>query len=173
MKKIVKLFILFTCTVSQLFGQNPEKFEHGEMRIANDTYEVVILNNSGVIGIANESKNTIINIKSLDIQEPLQVYPPDLDLDTQADQRIVFAVLAEKLHLLKENKEFIKIFYAFNPKGDIMVLQYTISNKTLITPTEIALIDSRIRNEIKGRFLTGGYEAWPIIYHSSRPWIYF
>lgn len=150
------------------------QFREGNMEIGGDIYEVFFSEKS--IGMLNLSKNT------KDIPLPsrggyldgvLPVEEKDKHADTALAKSIVMDVLKDKRVILRENKDFVRVNYVFYQNGDVMNINFSLPKHTLITPTEIARIDQRLRKEMKAWFTGRDYKEYPAIHYNKQKRIYF
>lgn len=156
----------------QVFAQHPEKIEVGQWHIGDEVYNVVFSKNYKTILIENTSKN--VNPLLLPSVDPdLRLIPAEIHIDVKKERRIIFEVLTDKLPKLKENKEFIRVTYAFNARGNVILLDFAFANSTIMTLKDVAKIDQRLRKEIKATFSGESYKTQEYIFAGRRPVIYF
>ena len=103
----------------------------------------------------------------------LPVMEKDKHADTVRATAIVKEVLKDKIVELRENKDYISIRYVFYQNGQVMNINYGLPQYTLITPTEIAEIDQRLRKEVKAWFTGRDYKQFPAIHYNKQKRIYF
>ena len=97
---------------------------------------------------------------------PLGIRPGDMKVDTTVDRKVFCEVLKNKLEALRENSEIITISYVFEHNGEVLdITDYTFPRNTIITPKELALIDKRLRREVKASFKGREYLQHPVIYY--------
>jgi len=95
----------------------------------------------------------------------LMVRPSDIKVDTVMDRKIFSEVLKNKLQKLRTNGERITIRYVFGKDGDVVdISSYSLPRNTFITPKELALIDKRLRKEVKASITGPDYLNWPVIF---------
>ncbi|MFB5945835.1 hypothetical protein [Albibacterium profundi] len=95
---------------------------------------------------------------------PLMVLRSDMKVDTVIDRKIIYEVLEDKLENLKANGEELTVRYAFGPDGDVVdISSFSLARNTLITPQELALIDKRLRKEVRASFKGPDYRNWKVI----------
>ncbi|TFF33561.1 hypothetical protein [Mucilaginibacter psychrotolerans] len=94
----------------------------------------------------------------------IRMNPKDIHLDTIEIRKVVYRVMADKINILKQNKEKISIGMVFKPSGSVVDIWFTLNENTLITATEMERLDNELRTSIIARF-TGKqylkYEAIP------------
>lgn len=172
-----KIFLMITIVlIGPFILPAQERFEHGTMNVGDAVYDIRISTEYPVIGISNLSKN------KKEIPRPSRggyhdgVFPireEDKHADTVLAKSIVMDILKDKLVLLKENKDFVGINYVFYQNGKVMNIDFILPKYTLITPTEIARIDTRLRKEMKAWFTGRDYKEYPAIHYNKQKRIYF
>lgn len=96
---------------------------------------------------------------------PWPIEKKDKKVDTVAEKRVLQEVLKDKLNKLNTNNEEITIRYVFSQEGNVVdISSYSLSRNTLVTPKELALIDKRLRKEVKATFTGPAYLQWPVIF---------
>ena|SRR5690606_29480993 len=167
MKNIVKSVIAVTVNVILcLTAIAQDKFTEGKHTISDRVFETrfseINANNMIVTSQLPQYRNGYGLPKTT---TPLAVRPGDMKVDTVVDREIFYEVLKDKLKKLRTNGEKITIFYVFGQGGDIVDIEgYFLPRHTVITPRELALIDKRLRKEVKASFTGPDYLNWPVIF---------
>lgn len=92
-----------------------------------------------------------------------------MTVDTLVDRNVICDVLGDKLAALQANKDWVSIDYVFGHHGNVLdITSYSFPKNTLITPKEVALIDKRLREEVKAVFRGREYLNWPVIFYGRR-----
>jgi len=143
-----------------------DKFTEGKQIVGDRTFETrfseINANNMIVTSQLPQYRNGYGLPKTT---TTLAVRPGDMKVDTVVDREIFYEVLKDKLKNLRTNGEKITIFYVFGQDGDIVDIEgYFLPRNTVITPRELALIDKRLREEVKASFKGPDYLNWPMIF---------
>jgi|GEM_PF-1919894 len=166
-KYIVRLALAMSVS-SMLFSaaMAQEKFTEGKLTTGNKTFEVAY---------SNIDPNNMIVISRLPQYKkgyprpntsapPLPIRKGDMKVDTVLDRTIIYEVLKDKLEALKNNREKFIIYYVFGQDGNVVdIPSYNLFRYTSITPKELALIDKRLRKEVKTTFKGRNYLQFPVI----------
>lgn len=168
MKNIVKSVIIVTVNILLcLTATAQDKFTEGKQTLDGRTFETRFTEIDVNIMIVNSQLPQYKNGYPLPMgpTHPLMVRPKDMKVDTVVDRMIVYNVLKHKLEKLRVNGERITISYVFGQDGNVVdISSYFLSRNTLITPKELALIDKRLRKEVKASFKGPDYLNWPVIF---------
>jgi len=168
MKDIVKSVIALTINVILcLTAMAQDKFTEGKQIVGDRTFEIkfseINANRIAVISNLPQYKNgySLPNGQT----QPLMVRPSDIKVDTVVDRKIFYEVLKNKLKKLRINDETITVYYVFGQDGDVVDISfYILPRNTVITLRELALIDKRLREEVKASFKGPDYLNWPVIF---------
>lgn len=83
---------------------------------------------------------------------PLPIRKGDMQVDTTQQRKIIYEVLADKREKLHQQRECVAMTYEFGQDGKVINVIFGLPHNTIISPREIALIDKRLRKEVKATF---------------------
>lgn len=172
MKRIFLMIVMVFGVLLTLSAQ--DQFKHGCIKIGSDIYDIQVDTESSIIGVSNisKNKNDIPKLEKEVARSLLPIKELDINFDVEREKEIVLDVLNNKRNILTSNKEAMGIRYIFYPDGRIMNINFILLQKTAITPQEIAIIDKRLRSELKASFTGTEYKGYPVI-HYTKKWMVF
>jgi len=151
------------CSISEA----QEKFVQGLQTVDGKTFKVTFSKSFDIMSV--DSRLPIYKDGYPQPQSPtppLPIRSGDMEVDTVVDRNIFFDVLESKLDALNTNKEVVIINYVFDHDGNILdISSYGFPKNTLITPKELAMIDKRLRKEVKASFKGREYLEHPVIFY--------
>jgi len=168
MKKFLRLLaITIANMILCLTAEAQEKFTEGKLTVDDRIFETgfseIDTNRMWVITKLPQYENGYPLPKSP--TPPLPTRDGDMKVDTIIDKTVVHEVLRDKLEELKTNGERITIHYVFGQDGNVVdISSYSLPRNTLITPKELAMIDKRLRKEVKATFKGREYLEHPVIF---------
>ncbi|MFC3198142.1 hypothetical protein ACFOET_11020 [Parapedobacter deserti] len=166
MKNFLKLLgitiinILLCLTVSA-----QQKFTEGKMIVDEISFEVSFPKTESIVVSSRLPKYKDGYPLPQSPTPPLPIRRGDMEVDTLIDRKIIYEALKEKLDKLKANSEKITIRYVFGQDGNVLdISSYSLPKNTL-TPKELAVIDKRLRKEVKATFKGREYLEHPVIFY--------
>jgi hypothetical protein len=94
----------------------------------------------------------------------------DIHVDLDLVNNIVYRILKDKKEALHNKNEKLSILFKFETNGILTDINYSLSEDTIISPTEIGQIDTALRQEIKATFTGQDYKHYIAVdYNLPRP----
>lgn len=147
-----------------------EKFVEGDMTVYGEAFNVTFSKRFDIIIVGSRLPAYKDGYpKPKGPSRPLAIRKGDMTVDTLIDRNIIYDILNDKLTALQANKDWISIEYVFGHDGNVLdIASYSFPKNTLITPTELALIEKQLRKEVKAVFKGREYLNWPVIFYGRR-----
>jgi len=110
------------------------------------------------------------------IPAPIGQFPPmairrgDMRVDTLQQQKIIKEIVKSRFKVLKEGNQWIRIKYIFNQSGEVMNVIFSFPHGALLTLTDVAEMDRRLRQELKATFRGVEYRSYQAIPYGYQYW---
>lgn len=140
-------------------GLAQRKFTTGTFKSQGREFSVKIdtghFSGINIFDVAGKNiKQTVLSDRALPIRRQ------DINVDTSKINLIFSKYLGDKKREIIKNNEMVVLILIFNPAGKVISAGYSLRFNTLITPSQIGLIDFELRRSIRATFVGDRYKDY-------------
>lgn len=157
--KIQSLIFLLLFIINASVGLAQKKFTTGTIKLQGREFSVKVDTGrfSGIRILDFEGKHLKMGAVS---ERVLPIRRQDIDVDTAKINLIFDRYLGLDKSVIIKNNELITLLLIFNRDGEVIFSGYALRYNTLLTPTQIGIIDFELRRSIRANFVGDRYKEF-------------